>query len=107
MPKIKVFEAFAGIGAQACALRNIGVDYEVVGISEIDKRAIKAYELIHGPVKNFGDVSKIDPATLPDIDLFTYSFPIKDARPHCSIAGYGKAMECRFAELMLHFSTPE
>ena len=78
MPKIKVFEAFAGIGAQACALRNIGVDYEVVGISEIDKRAIKAYELIHGPVKNFGDVSKIDPATLPDIDLFTYSFPCTD-----------------------------
>lgn len=75
---IKVFEAFAGIGAQAAALRNIGVDFEVVGISEIDKRAIKAYELIHGPVKNFGDVSKIDPTTLPDIDLFTYSFPCTD-----------------------------
>lgn len=75
---LKVFEAFAGIGAQAAALRNIGVDYEVVGISEIDKRAIKAYELIHGPVKNFGDVSKIDPSTLPDIDLFTYSFPCTD-----------------------------
>ena len=75
---LKVFEAFSGIGAQAAALRNIGVDYEVVGISEIDKRAIKAYELIHGPVKNFGDISKIDPTTLPDIDLFTYSFPCQD-----------------------------
>jgi len=78
MPKIKVFEAFAGIGAQAAALRNIGVDFEVVGISEIDKRAIKAYELIHGPVNNFGDISKIDPTTLPDMDLFTYSFPCQD-----------------------------
>jgi len=78
MPKLKVFESFAGIGSQAAALRNIGVDYEVVGISEIDKRAIKAYELIHGPVKNFGDISKIDPTTLPDIDLFTYSFPCQD-----------------------------
>ena len=78
MTKIKVFEAFAGIGAQAAALRNIGVDFEVVGISEIDKRAIKAYNLIHGDTPNFGDISKIDPTTLPDIDLFTYSFPCTD-----------------------------
>ena len=28
------------------ALRNIGLDYEVVGISEIDKFAIKSYEAI-------------------------------------------------------------
>jgi DNA (cytosine-5)-methyltransferase 1 len=75
---LNAFEAFAGIGAQAAALRNIGVTYKVVGISEIDKRAIKAYNLIHGDTPNFGDISKIDPATLPDIDLFTYSFPCQD-----------------------------
>jgi len=75
---LNVFEAFAGIGAQAAALRNIGVAYKVVGISEIDKRAIKAYNLIHGDTPNFGDISKIDPTTLPDIDLFTYSFPCQD-----------------------------
>jgi site-specific DNA-cytosine methylase len=85
---IKVFEAFAGIGAQACALRNIGVDYEVVGISEIDKRAIKAYNLIHGDTPNFGDISKIDPTNLPDIDLFTYSFPCQDL----SCAGLGRGI---------------
>lgn len=33
MKKIKVIELFAGIGSQAMALRNIGVNYEVVGIS--------------------------------------------------------------------------
>ena len=76
---LKVFEAFAGMGAQAAALRNIGVMHSVVGISEIDKRAIKAYKAIHGlAVENFGDISKIDPNTLPDIDLFTYSFPCTD-----------------------------
>ena len=32
---IKVFEAFAGVGTQAMALKRIGVDYEVVGISEV------------------------------------------------------------------------
>jgi hypothetical protein len=28
------------------ALRNLGLDYEVLGISEIDKFAIKSYEAI-------------------------------------------------------------
>lgn len=30
--KLRVFEAFAGIGAQATALERIGIDYEVVGM---------------------------------------------------------------------------
>lgn len=75
---LNVFEAFSGLGAQRAALRNIGIDHTSVGISEIDKRAIKAYNLIHGETPNFGDVSKIDPTTLPTIDLFTYSFPCTD-----------------------------
>ena len=75
---IKVFEAFAGVGTQAMALKRIGVDYEVVGISEIDKFALKSYEQIHGEVNNYGDISKIDSDNLPDFDLFTYSFPCQD-----------------------------
>ena len=85
---LNVFESFAGIGAQAAALRNIGVPYKVVGISEIFKPAIKAYNLIHGDTPNFGDITKIDPTTLPDIDLFTYSFPCQDL----SCAGLGKGI---------------
>ena len=45
---IKVFEAFAGIGSQVMALRNIGLDFEVVGISEVDRYALIAYDAIHG-----------------------------------------------------------
>lgn len=41
MEKIRVFEAFSGYGSQSIALRNIGVDFEVVAISEIDKYAIQ------------------------------------------------------------------
>ena len=78
MLKLKVFEAFAGYGSQSMALRNIGVNYEVVAISEIDKYAIEAYELIHGKVNNLGDISKIDVDEVPDHDLFTYSFPCTD-----------------------------
>lgn len=75
MVHLKVFEAFAGVGSQHMALRNLGVDYEVVGVSEIDKFAHQSYEAIHGETKNFGDISKLQPKDLPDFDLFTYSFP--------------------------------
>lgn len=73
--KLRVFEAFAGYGSQSIALRNLGIDYEVVAISEIDKYAIQAYEAIHGKVNNLGDISKIKVEDVPDHDLFTYSFP--------------------------------
>ena len=33
---LRVFEAFAVYGSQRMALRNIGLDFEVVGISEIE-----------------------------------------------------------------------
>ena len=86
MRKIKVIELFAGVGSQAMALRNIGIDYEVIGISEIDKFAIKSYEAIHGKIHNFGDISKME--ELPYCDLLTYSFPCQDL----SIAGHQKGI---------------
>ena len=75
---LRVFEAFAGVGAQRMALRNLGISHEVVGMSEIDKFAIQSYEAIHGETKNFGDITQINPHHLPDFDLFTYSFPCQD-----------------------------
>ena len=89
MKKIRVFEAFSGYGSQSIALRNIGVDYEVVAISEIDKYAIKAYEAIHGKANNLGDICKIDTKDIPKHDLFTYSFPCQDI----SIAGRQMSLE--------------
>ena len=86
---IKVFEAFAGVGTQAMALKRIGIDYKVIGISEIDKFALKSYEQIHGKVNNYGDISKIDSDNLPDFDLFTYSFPCQDI----SMAGKQKGFD--------------
>lgn len=78
--KIRVFEAFAGYGSQAMALERLKqdypeFDYEVVGISEIDKYALQAYEAVHGHCPNYGDISKIDWTQVPDFDLFTYSSP--------------------------------
>lgn len=81
--KIRVFEAFAGYGSQSLALERLkrdfpDFDYEVVGISEIDKYAIDAYNALHPGVTNFGDISKINWDEVPDFDLFTYSSPCQD-----------------------------
>lgn len=139
MSKLKVFEAFAGYGSQRMALRNIGIDFEMVGISEIDIPAILSYANIHenlsktsieypskeqmikfleqknigldfktGKVKlpksesklkdiyratilskNYGDICLLKPNELPDMDLFTYSFPCTDI----SIAGQIQGIE--------------
>lgn len=137
---LRVFEAFAGYGSQRMALRNTGIEFEVVGISEIEGDAIQSYAAIHSDflekrehiddyvpknkdvmisyleeinvpldyktfenkarklklsklkdiylanklINNYGDIQIIEPAILPDFDLFTYSFPCQDI----SVAGY-------------------
>lgn len=73
---IRMFEAFSGVGCQAMALKRITDKYELVGFSEIDKHAIKSYLAIHGEVKNYGDITKM--VTIPECDIFTYSFPCTD-----------------------------
>lgn len=42
---IKVNELFAGIGAFRKALQRLNIPHEIVGISEIDKYAIKSMEI--------------------------------------------------------------
>lgn len=82
--KLRVFEAFAGYGSQSIALKLVakmfpGFEFESVGISEIDKYAIKAYRALHGDVPNLGDITKINWGGYDgEIDLFTYSFPCQD-----------------------------
>ena len=44
---LKVFEAFAGIGAQAAALKRLNINYEIVGISEWYVNAIICYDALH------------------------------------------------------------
>lgn len=44
---LRVFEAFAGIGAQASALSRMNINYEIVGISDWYIDAIECYSAIH------------------------------------------------------------
>ena len=137
--KPKVFEAFAGIGCQVMGFKKAGIDYESVGISEIDKDAILSYAAIHENLEdelqmfkeehrhmsdslkkemvdylqerdvgfcfktmkhsitmkknngeimthylankltqNYGNISKIKGYQLPEIDVFSWSFPCTD-----------------------------
>lgn len=92
---IKVFTAFAGYGTDNFALKQLGIEFECVGFSEIDKYAIMCFEKNHchkfpdmlkGEVTrphNYGDISKIDWNVVPDFDLITGGFPCQDV----SVAG--------------------
>lgn len=135
---LRMFESFAGIGSFHMALRNIGIDIDMVGISEVDRYAILAYDAIHNEqtefeipsekemidylksinicynfstneselpnryedikkvymaskrCNNYGDIRLIDCGNLPDIDLFTYSFPCKNISINGFQAGFEK-----------------
>ena len=91
---IRLIELFAGIGAQAKALENLGVDFEHYRICEFDKYAVKSYNAIHGTNFETSDITKItaDDLSVVDTDKYcyvmTYSFPCQDLSP----AGNGKGM---------------
>ena len=79
---LKVFTAFSGYDSQCLALKRLGLPFDLVGWSEIDKAAIKAHDALFPEYKdrNYGDISKIDWSQVPDFELFTYSSP-------CFVAG--------------------
>ena len=75
---LKYLSLFSGIGSPEQALKNLGVEFELFGFSEIDKYAIKSYCAVHGVDEslNLGDITKIDIESLPlDIDLITHGSP--------------------------------
>lgn len=77
---LRVFEAFSGYGAMSLALKYIGIPHRVVGISEIEPNAIKAYMSLHDgeDITNYGDISKVDWGKVPDFDLLNWSSPCQD-----------------------------
>lgn len=73
---LTVNELFSGIGAFRKALIRLNIPHEIVGISEIDKFAIKSYNAMYGDTRNYGDISQI--SKLDYADLWTYGFPCQD-----------------------------
>lgn len=65
-------DLFAGIGGFRIALESIGG--ECVFSSEWDKYAQMTYRANFGDIP-YGDITKIEPSSIPDIDILTAGFP--------------------------------
>ena len=91
---VRLIELFAGIGAQAMALKELGVPFEHYRVVEFDKYPVASYNAIHGTNFPPMDVTKIHGEDLGIVDtdkytyLLTYSFPCQDL----SVAGKGRGM---------------
>ena len=78
---MRILSLFSGIGSIEKALSNIGLDYDLIGFSEVDKKAIETYCLIHNVnvTKNLGDIKNINIKSLPkDLDLICHGSPCQD-----------------------------
>lgn len=73
MEKLKVLEAFGGIGACTQALKNLGIDFEVVDYIEIDKYACKSYNAINNTNFEPQDITEWDKDI--DVDLIMHGSP--------------------------------
>lgn len=79
---MKVFTAFSGYDSQCMALEKLreshpGFEYELVGWSEIDEKAIAIHNAVFPEYAACwcGDITEINWSDVPDFDLFTYSSP--------------------------------
>lgn len=87
--KIRLIELFAGVGAQAMALRNIGADFEHWRAVEFDAHAMNSYNAIHGTSFVPTDIISISGTDLGITErgkycyVMFYSFPCTDL----SVAG--------------------
>lgn len=92
---VRLIELFAGIGAQAKALENLGINFEHWRVCEFDEHAVRSYNAVHNTNFVPSDITKISANDLNIVDtseytyLLTYSFPCQDLSP----AGKGRGME--------------
>ena len=72
---MKYFDTFTGIGGFTKAIQDLIPQAECVGFSEIDKYATQIYKKHYPDHKNYGDITQINTAELPDFDLLVGGFP--------------------------------
>ena len=86
---IRLVELFAGIGAQAMALRDCGAKFEHHRVVEFDQYAMRSYNAIHGTNFEPTDIRDVTATDLGIVDtdqycyILTYSFPCQSL----SVAG--------------------
>lgn len=65
---IRLIELFAGIGSQAKALTNLGLNFEHWRVCEFDEHAVRSYNAVHGTNFVTSDITKISAADLDITD---------------------------------------
>lgn len=92
---VRLIELFAGVGCQAKALRNLGVDFEHYRMVEFDKYPVASYNAIHDTAFTPSDIRNTHAEDLGIVDkehyqyICTYSFPCQDL----SVAGRRAGMK--------------
>lgn len=91
---IRLIELFGGIGSQAKALTNLGVEFKHYRLVEFDKYAIQSYNAIHNTNFIAQDITQTSASDLGIVEtdkyeyIVTYSFPCTDL----SLAGKREGM---------------
>jgi DNA (cytosine-5)-methyltransferase 3A len=83
---MKYISLFSGIGGFEQAIHAVFPDAECVGYSEINPYSISIYKTHFPNHPALGDVTKINPSELPDIDMLVFGSPCTDL----SIAKQGR-----------------
>ncbi len=80
---LRVFEAFAGIGAQHSALKRANINFEIVGISEWFINALLVYDAIHNAEETNIEIPPYE-KQIEELSKYTFSKdsvnPIKDIK---------------------------
>lgn len=84
---LKHLDLFSGYGGFTIPASKYGI--ETINFSEIDKYATAVLEYRFPNIKNLGDITKIKPEDLPDVDIITGGSPCQDL----SVAGKGAGLD--------------
>lgn len=91
---MKYLSLFSGIGGLDAGLEG----HKCIGISEIKRTSEEIYQKNLGPVKNFGDITKIIPSELPDFDILVGGFPCQTF----SMAGLRKGFKEKKGKMIFY-----
>lgn len=72
---MKVGTDFSGLGSPEMALDRIGIIYDLIFASEIDKFARRSYNALHNPKTFYNDIRSRDHKEVPQLDLYVAGFP--------------------------------
>ena len=71
---IRLIELFGGIGAQAQALKNLGIPFEHYRLVEYDKYPVRSYNAIHGTNFEPMDIRNVHGPDLGIVDTYIHTY---------------------------------